>query len=224
MAKKLSTKPNTQLARSGIKRLRLATSSIVALAGVGYLVFVGFSPIAIMAAISGVMYGLGSLVAYKIRKHSPLPDKSNRSLRQRLNKLKFTSERYYDEIERLLAQEKQLSSREQQLTNTLSNHFSPAELTYNRYYDAGLKVITSINQHIESTAALLEKVQGLDNEQNIEIIVTSIKNNMDGIDKLSLSFENFLMSFERSSDFDRDEIFRELTELSKRTSKYLDLK
>lgn len=216
---------NNQLIQSSKSRMTLATSSIVAFGGVGSLIIFGYTLIGTLAVLLGASISLGSLIKHRIESSAKLINKNERSVRQKLQSLKFKlDDKYRGYIEDSLDWERKIKKKRELLKSTLDSVFSPTEMTYRRYETAGEKALIGIEDNIFKITEILESIQYLESDENIKIYEEKIPQKLNQIKELSDAYEKVIVSFEQDKvDADHEDVFLQLEDLANRTEKYLNL-
>lgn len=222
MDKQITTKKPHAVARSSKAKVTLATSSLVALAGLGSFIFWGYSHLALLGLVGGSVISLGSYLYHHIKSGAYLPQKSQKGLRQKLISLKFKLDESYAELlEQAITAEQKIQKKREFLDKVLKKFFTPSEMTYIRYHNAGQSALVAIEGNLNSIVEKLESVQHFENEENKQKLIQKIEAIMLEIQALFESYETLIMSFEECEQpQQRDEIFMQLEELAKRTKKY----
>lgn len=222
MTKQITTRPSTQPIQSGKPKIMLATSSMISLAGLGSLIFYKFTILGTLALAGGIFVGIGSYVIHHIKSGAYLPQEVKKGLKQKLIQLKFRSESKYEKvIEECLEWVKNIEKKKELLDKTLRAVFSPTEMTFIRYQDAGLKALSSIEENISEVAETLERIKLLENDDNQKTLEERIPVLLDEINSLGDAYEKLIISFDQSRpEKDREEVFMQLEELANRTERY----
>lgn len=228
----MTTKPKSEVETSGMGKWRvvgLATSSVVGIGAVASMLFFGFSWILLMAAIGGFSISALSALFHYIGSGAYLdhPKSSNngqkRRVQSQLNSLKFkVDDAFHPYCEFVIEQLQQKKKFEEQFQKVLLRNFSETELTYQRYWSLWLEVSGALDKEAERIAESIEASIILKDKkdfltQKIETSKGQMNELMERSSKLYLSFQ------ENQKEENREALFDQLEELSKRTNKYLNL-
>lgn len=225
MTKQITTKKTMTVAQRNNNRITLASSSIVALVGMSSLFIWGFSVLALLAAVGGVFFGAGSFVLNHIKTGAYLPAQTEKKLRQKLISMKFKlDDQFEDFIDQVIEAEKKIQKKRAFLEEILLKFFTPSEMTYIRYHNAGQSALDAIEADLNSIAEKLTTLENFENEANKDKIFFKTQEMFENVKSLFQSYESLIMSFEECEvPKQRDDIFMQLEDLAKRTKKYNNL-
>lgn len=222
MTKQLTTKKENAVAQRTSGKVTIAGSSILALGGIASFFIFGFSALGLIATVGGTLFGLGSYVVNHIKSGAYLPEKTEKKLRQRLISMKFKlDDQFGDLIDQAIESEKKIQKKREFLEQVLGKFFTPTEMTYVRYNNAGQAALNAIKNDLNEIADKLMTLENFENEENKQKVFDKITGMMQEIENLFDSYEGLIMSFEECEmPKQRDDIFMQLEELAKRTKKY----
>ncbi|MCR9206118.1 MAG: hypothetical protein NXH75_16160, partial [Halobacteriovoraceae bacterium] len=179
-----------------------------------------------LLAMGGFFVSLGSSLFHYIGSGAYLENNSSgqkRRLQSQLNSLKFkVDDEFHTHCEFVIEQLNQRKKFEEQFQKVLLRNFSETEMTYQRYWSLWLEVSDALEKEGERIAESIEASIIINEKKDflIEKIDTSrnqIEELMERSSKLYLSFQ------ENQKEENREALFEQLEELSKRTNKYLNL-
>lgn len=229
MDKRMTTKPESEVASSGNKSWRivgLAGSSMISLASVGAMIVFGFSWWLLFAAVTGFGVSVASFLTHYIKSGAYLENGESgqkRRIESRLNSLKFKVEDPYSiKIDQVLELLKKRKEFEKQFQKLLLSYFSETEMTYDRYWSLWLEVSVALEKEAENIAENLEATSIL--KESGTILLEKIDKSLGQMNLLMKRSEELYFSFqENKKEENREVLFSQLEELSKRTKKYLDI-
>lgn len=227
----MTTKHDSSLAKSRMTKWRkvgLAGSSLVALGSGAGLILFGFSWTLLILAVGGIMVSSLSALFHYIGSGAYLESTDQapkRRVQAKLNSLKFkAAEDFQEYLEFMLEALQKKKNFSKQFEQTLKSHFSETELTFSRYQELWFEAETAIESEVERTTRLIESTLALSEEQSVNAIKEKCLQAKVNVTLLFKGSEKLLLSFQESSKPEnREELFEQLDELSKRTNKYLNL-
>lgn len=225
----MTTKPQSELKNSGMGKWRkvgLATSTVVALGATGSLFVFGFSWMLLFLAMGGISVSLGSSLFHYIGSGAYLesnPTSQKRRLQSQLNSLKFkVDDEFHTHCEFVIEQLNQRKKFGEQFQKVLLRNFSETEMTYQRYWSLWLEVSDALEKEGERIAESIEASIIL--KEKKDVLIEKINTSRNQIEELLGRSSKLYLSFqENQKEENREALFEQLEELSKRTNKYLNL-
>ncbi len=225
MNKKITNNyPNKNNSMSPKKRIVIGGGLIISTMSLSSIFIFGFSFFALFLLLFTLVSSSLIYIVHHIQSGAYLPQKTEKSNRQKLISLKFKlSSEFETVLDECISAEKKVHTHEDLLTHTIGKFFKPTEVTYQRYYNTGMTALNAIKQNIELIIKKLSTLQHLDNNKNTKKIIEQINANLTEIKILFQAYEELIMSFEACEiSSSRDDILEQLKELAERTNKYMN--
>lgn len=190
------------------------------------MIVFGFSWWLLFAAVTGFGVSVASFLTHYIKSGAYLENGESgqkRRIESRLNSLKFKVEDPYSiKIDQVLELLKKRKEFEKQFQKLLLSYFSETEMTYDRYWSLWLEVSVALEKEAENIAENLEATSIL--KESGTILLEKIDKSLGQMNLLMKRSEELYFSFqENKKEENREVLFSQLEELSKRTKKYLDI-